>query len=220
MEKHSTVLKKVVKEKATGTNFALYNVYGPYVNRKGFWEPLFSSGMLETRNVILGGDLNLTLLEKENWGSLARQYGLSYFFSRLFESKELVDIQPLKLTPTWRNNRSGDQAISKSLDRFFLLENLLSKSLIIKSWVEVGGMLDHLLVLLQIQNPETKPAAPFKFNHAWMKEEDYHKLIGNTWKPLEGNPNVSYMKQLAESLQEVKRVSKPWSRVYSVNQEK
>ena len=51
-------------------------------------------------------------------------------------------------------------------------------------------------------------------------EEDYHKLIGNTWRPLEENPNVSYMKQLAENLQEVKRVSKPWAMVYSTNQEK
>ena len=66
VEKHSIVLKIVVKEKAIGTNFALYNVYGPYVNRKGFWEAFFSSGMMETRNVIIGGDLNITLSKKEN----------------------------------------------------------------------------------------------------------------------------------------------------------
>ena len=45
-------------------------------------------------------------------------------------------------------------------------------------------------------------------------------MIGNTWIPLEENPNVSYMKQVVENLQEVKRVSKPWARVYSANQEK
>ena len=61
VEKHSTMLKTMLKEKATGTAFALYNVYGPYLNRKGFWESFFSSRMLEIRNVILGGDLNLTL---------------------------------------------------------------------------------------------------------------------------------------------------------------
>ena len=72
--------------------------------------------MIEARNVILGGDLNLTLFEKENSGKLARWDNLSPFFATLFESKELVDVQPLKLTPTWRNNRSGDQTISKRLD--------------------------------------------------------------------------------------------------------
>ena len=83
--------------------------------------------------MILGGDLNLTLSEKENWGKLAHRDNLSPFFTALFESKELVDVQPLKLTPTWRNNRSGDQAISKRLDRFLLSENLLFGSLIIRT---------------------------------------------------------------------------------------
>ena len=84
--------------------------------------------MLEPRNMILGGDLNLTLSKKENWGTLVFHDGLSTFFARLFESNELVHIQPLKLTPTWRNNRSMDQAISKRLDRFLLSENFLSGS--------------------------------------------------------------------------------------------
>ena len=125
VENHSTMLKTVLKEKAIGTDFALYNVYGAYQDKKGFGESFFTSGMLETRNIILGGDLNLTLSEKENWGTLARQDGLSSLFARLFESKELVDIRPLKLTPTWRNNRSGEHEISKRLDRFFLQKNSL-----------------------------------------------------------------------------------------------
>ena len=71
-EKHSSVLKIVLKEKALGKSFALYNVYGPYLERKGFWEEIFSSRLMEARNVILGEDLNLTLSENENWGKLAR----------------------------------------------------------------------------------------------------------------------------------------------------
>ena len=41
VEKQSTVLKTVVKEKATGTTYALYNVYDPYLNRKGLGNPSF-----------------------------------------------------------------------------------------------------------------------------------------------------------------------------------
>ena len=160
-EKHSTVLKTVLKKKASRISFAMYNVYGPYQDRKGFWEAFFNSIMMETRNVLIGGDLNLTLSEKENWGISARRDDLSSYFANLFESMELVDIQLLKLMPTWRNNKSGDQAISKRLDRFMLSENLLSGSLIIRTWVEVGGLSDHLPVLLQIQNPQIKPAPPF-----------------------------------------------------------
>ena len=95
VEKHNTVLKTVLKEKATGNSYALYNVYRPSQDRKWFWEIFFSSGLLEPANVIIGGDLNLTLSEKENWGSLACHDGLCSFFAALFESKELVDLQPL-----------------------------------------------------------------------------------------------------------------------------
>ena len=107
-EKHSTVLKTVLKEKASGISFAMYNVYGPYQDQKGFWEAFFNSGLLETRNLIIGGDMNLTLSEKENRGITSRRDSLSSYFANLFESKELINIQPLNLTPTWRNNRSGD----------------------------------------------------------------------------------------------------------------
>ena len=140
-------------------------------------------------NMILRWDLNLTLSEKENRGSLPRYDGLGYFFVVLFESKELVELQPLKLTPTRRNNRSGEQAISKRLDRFFL-----SGYLIVKTWVKVGSMSNHLPFLLQIQSPEMKPATQFKFNLAWLLEEDYRKLIGDTWSPLVVNPNITFMK--------------------------
>ena len=40
--KHSTVLKIVLKEKSTRESFYLYNVYGPYEERKGLWESFFT----------------------------------------------------------------------------------------------------------------------------------------------------------------------------------
>ena len=60
------MLKIVLKEKSLGKSFAMYNVYGPYLERKGLWEEIFISRLIEARNVILGGDLNLTLSENEN----------------------------------------------------------------------------------------------------------------------------------------------------------
>ena len=56
----------------------------PIKNEAYFWESFFSSGMLEPRDMILRGDLNLTLFEKENWGTLALPDGLSTLFVRLF----------------------------------------------------------------------------------------------------------------------------------------
>ena len=65
-KKHNTVLKTTLKEKSFGKIYVIYDVYGPYQNRKVFWKYFFSSGLLEPKNMILGGDLNLTLSEKEN----------------------------------------------------------------------------------------------------------------------------------------------------------
>ena len=87
MVKHSKVLKTVLKEKISGDSFAFYNVYGPYQNKKGLWAAIFSLGLFEPKNMILGGYLNLTLSEKENWGATTRQDSISAFFVAMFDSK-------------------------------------------------------------------------------------------------------------------------------------
>ena len=119
---------------------------------------------------------------------------MSPFFTTFFESKELVDVQPLKLTPTWRNNRSRDHAISKRLDRFLVKENLLNENLTLKPAVEIGGNYDHRPISLLIIPLEKKPPAPFKFNPLWLEDEQYRIQIQNAWLPVRENPNHSEMK--------------------------
>ena len=68
----------------------------------------------------MGGDLNLSLSEREILGSLVRLDSLRKNFVALFESKGLVDVQPLKLEPTWKNNKSGEQSIYKRMYRFLI----------------------------------------------------------------------------------------------------
>ena len=63
-DKYSTMLKIVLKEKSFGISFIMYNVYSPYLDRKGFLKAFFSSGLLELENVKLDGDLNITLSKK------------------------------------------------------------------------------------------------------------------------------------------------------------
>jgi hypothetical protein len=42
------------------------------------------------------------------------------FFHNLFNQAGVVDIEPIKLKPTWSNNRSGEDCVSKRLDRFLI----------------------------------------------------------------------------------------------------
>ena len=79
----------------------------------------------------------------------------------------------MKLTPIGWNNTCEEQAIPKSLDIFLISENLLSGPLIAKTWVKVGGLFDHFLILLWWQGHEQKSTAPFKFNPSWLQEEEY-----------------------------------------------
>ena len=82
-------------------------MYGPFYVRKTFWEKFSLVGETKQQNVILGGDLNLTLEVGEVWGENARKDALAPFFLNLFEKEKLVDMAPLKLEPTWRNKRGG-----------------------------------------------------------------------------------------------------------------
>jgi hypothetical protein len=98
-------------------SISLLNVYGPCMNKRIFWETLANSGLLSAKNLIIAGDLNITLLDEEVWGSTNFSVSLEDQLKYIFNSKNLVDIRSDRMVPTWRNGRQGSQAISKRLDR-------------------------------------------------------------------------------------------------------
>ena len=119
-----TVAGILLKASVRGSslNLSILNCYGPYLNRVSFWEATASGGLLSLPNLILAGDLNLTLNASEIWGSKALPDPLGSFFSSLFSEHNLVDVAPPCAGPTWRNGRMGKEGISKRLDHFLLLE--------------------------------------------------------------------------------------------------
>ena len=54
--------------------------------------------------MILGGDFNFSLGHNEVWGPHAQVDSLAGFFVQKLVEKGLLDIEPVKLKPTWRNN--------------------------------------------------------------------------------------------------------------------
>lgn len=102
------------------SEFCLLNVYGPYLNRVTFWDRLFLSSIFSHEWVILGGDLNFSLGTAEIWGPRESSDPLSNFFKAHLIQRDLIDLDPIKLEPTRRNRRVGDDIIAKRLDRFLV----------------------------------------------------------------------------------------------------
>ena len=78
----------------------LLNVYAPYKERKVYWDKVDASGLLNLGNLILAGDLNLTLHSFENWETMFPSNLLEDYFVDIFNKNQLIDIAPSKITPT------------------------------------------------------------------------------------------------------------------------
>jgi hypothetical protein len=75
-----------------------------------------------------------------------------------------LELEPVKLKPTWRNNRVGDANVDKILNYFLIKDTLLEKPLQVKQWIDYGGISEHCPIFLEIRKGLNKPPSPFKFN--------------------------------------------------------
>ena len=79
---------------------SIINCYGPYLHPDTFWNEAARGGLLSLPNLILAGDLNLTLNASEVWGCKALLDPLGPFFTQLFADFNLVDVAPPCVGPT------------------------------------------------------------------------------------------------------------------------
>jgi hypothetical protein len=173
------------KFKQSEEKIKMFNCYAPYKDRELFWKPIIDSGLLSEEGTIVGGDLNFTLSAPEVWGDLARSDPLVDYFSSIILTSGLVDIQPTKMAPTWRNGRGGTTGISKILDQFLLDETLLGNHRKIRSWIINSTISDHNPICLQLEKSTHKVAPPFKFNNTWIFDPGFSSLIKNTWHSMD-----------------------------------
>ena len=136
-----------------------------------------NGGLLSLPNLILTGDLNLTLNVSEIWGTKAQLDPLGPYFSKLFSDLLLVDVASSCVGPTWRNGRIGEEGISKRLDRFLLSDHLVSLLSRYRVWAHRSGISDHFPVLFEWLDHPVSYAFPFKFNHSWLDNEDFIHMI-------------------------------------------
>jgi hypothetical protein len=91
-----------------GLDLQMLDIYKPYMDNVPFWDNLFNKSFITGDSLILGGELNCSLGAIEIWGPRAREDSLADYFTQKLISKDLIDIEPIKMKPSWSNKRVGE----------------------------------------------------------------------------------------------------------------
>jgi exonuclease III len=132
--------------KESGHTVSLFNIYVPQhiEEKKNCWKTLLdflTSNDLE--NIILGGDLNVTLAQEEKRGGSIVRDPAREWVEDLISAWDLMDIKPLKGLYTWTNKRVGLGHIAARLDRFLVQSSFLTLGLIASSEILPHSTSDH-----------------------------------------------------------------------------
>jgi exonuclease III len=163
----------------TGRQVSLFNLYVPVLpeDKKSCWETLrdfLQQNVLD--NIILGGDLNLTLSANEKkGGSIVRDQAREWV-EDLMSTWELEDIKPVKGKYTWSNKRVGPGHIAARLDRFLVQSSFLVLGLNPDSTILPHSVSDHKPISLSLTADNNLGPIPFRFNPRWIQEESYPRL--------------------------------------------
>lgn len=123
----------------------------------------------------------------------------------------MLDIEPIKLKPTWRNNRGGDARVAKRIYRFLVAEQLVDRFFQIRQWVGSGGASDHFPIFFEIKKGPIKPPSPLKFNKIWLQDESFKNLFLSLWTPFHGDNVRITAFQFADNIKRLKEAIKDWS---------
>jgi len=67
-------------------------------------------------------------------------------------------------------------------------------------------------ILLIMEKKFPRPPSPFKFNHVWLRDEDYRKLVQQIWIPINEDDGCSFMGQFTSNIANIKNVSSKWAK--------
>lgn len=118
---------------------------------------------------------------------------------------------PLKLNPTWRNRRCGEDHIAKRLDRFLVVEHLVSSLNHIWKWVAEVGDSNHNPILIELKRGSQKPPNPFKFNASWIADNEFQEIVSSHWTSLPYEPHGQVAILFLENLKKIKQDTLAWA---------
>ena len=131
-------------------------------------------------NIIIAGDLNITLSQEEKRGGSLVRDPIREIVDEIILEWDLMDIKPASGKYTWNNKRLGPGHISARLDRFMVQDSFLLQGLNISSKILPFGVSDHKPILLEMAINKNWGPIPFKFNPLWEKHSDFLQIVANS----------------------------------------
>lgn len=151
--------------------------------KKHCWDSIRSlADSEELANIIIVGDLNLTLSLLEKRGRSTVRDPAREWVEDLLQGWDMIDIKPSSGKYTWTNKRIGLGHIAARLDRFFVQSSFLLLGLKSRTHILPCSVSDHCPIKLDMLAHLDQGPIPFKFNSHWVKEQSFLPLIKETWK--------------------------------------
>lgn len=159
---------------------------------------------------MITGDLNATLNANESWGISRKKDPLADCIRFELLHRNLIDIRPSKVLPTWDNGRIDGAYITKGLDRFILHVSIIDKLGMPFSTIGNVFISDHRPILLSWREKEFRRGYSFKFNRYWLEESDFNDVVKKTWKELSETRNRPPFLTFREKISHMQKVVKEW----------
>ena len=150
--------------------------------KKQCWESLQNFlQQNELDNIILDGNLNVTLAQEEKRGGSIVRDPAREWVEDLVSAWDLINIKPAKGLYTWRNKRIGPGHIAARLDRFLVQSSFLLLGLTATAEILSHSVSDHKPLHLEIRIDQVRGPIPFIFNLTWIQDKDFFPLVSKTW---------------------------------------
>lgn len=167
---------------------------------------------MNLENIIIVGDLNLTLHSSEKRGGSAVRDPATEWAEDLMQDWDLLDIKPSSGEYSWTNKRIGPSHIAARLDRFFIQSSYLLLRLEPRMHILACSTSDHKPIKLDLLAHLDLGPIPFRFNPLWVKEPNFMQIVKECWsQPVKGSPFYIW----EEKLRRVKGALKRWAKTLS-----
>jgi hypothetical protein len=201
--------------KETGRHVSLFNLYVPVLleEKRSCWDTLKDYLLLnDLENIIIGGDLNVTLAMIEKKGGSIVQDPAREWVEDIMSDWDLEDVKPTKGKYTWSNKRVGSGHIVARLDRFLVQSSFLLLGLTPSSSILPHSVSDHKPILLEILHDKNLRPIPFRFSPVYLQYEGFQDLVTKTCN--ETARSLSFF-VWEEKLRRLNVALKSWAKTHS-----